>query len=144
MLGYESLKPKHFAVINAFVSGRDVFAELPTGYRKSVCFAILPLVFNSLCGSTGSIVLCVSPLTSLMLDQCSKFSSKGLSVDFVGEAQESSEALNEVKKGRIQLVYTSPESLISNRCCRSMLSSDVYHQNLVAFGVNEAHCVKKW
>ena len=90
MLGYKSLKPQQIAVIKAFVSGRDVFAVLPTGYRKSVCFAILPLVFDSLCSSTDSIVLCVSPLTSLMLDQHSKFSPKELSVEFVSEAQESS------------------------------------------------------
>ena len=101
-------------------------------------------MFDNLRGATGSIVICVSPLTSLLLDQRSKFSPRGLSVEFVGEAQESSEALNEVEKGRVQLVYTSPESLTSNRRCRSMLSSDVYRQNLVAFVVDEAHCVKKW
>ena len=144
MLGYESLKPQQIAVIKAFVSGRDVFTALPTGYRKSVCFAILPLVFDSLRGSTGFVVLCVSPLTSFMLDQHSKFSLKGLSVEFVGDAQESLEAMNEVEKGRIHLVYTSPESLISNCCCRSMLSSDMYHQNLVAFVIDEVHCVKIW
>ena len=68
MLGYESLKPQQIAVIKAFVSGRDVFAALPTGYGKSVCFAILSLVFDSLHSSTASIVLCVFPLLSLMLD----------------------------------------------------------------------------
>ena len=143
-LGYETLKPQQTAVIKAFVSGRDVFAALPTGYKKSVCFTVLPLVFDKLRGSPGSIVLCVSPLTLLMLDQRSKFSPRGLSVEFVGEAQESSEAMNEVKKGKVQLVYTSPESLISIHHCRSMLSSDVYRQNLVAFVVDKAHCVKKW
>ena len=45
-LGYESLKPQQIAVIKAFVSGRDVFAVLSTGYGKSVCFAILSLVFD--------------------------------------------------------------------------------------------------
>ena len=36
---------------------------------ESVCFASLPLVFDSLRGYTGSIVLRVSPLTSLMLNK---------------------------------------------------------------------------
>ena len=71
-LGYAHLKPEQVAVFNAFVGGRDVFAALPTGYGKSVCFAILPHVFDILRGFSGSIVLCVSPLTSLMLDQRSK------------------------------------------------------------------------
>lgn len=35
----------------------------------------------------SSIVVCITPLTSIMLDQHTKFSVKGLRTDFVGEAQ---------------------------------------------------------
>ena len=35
-LGYTSLKKKQLEVITAFLSGRDVFAALPTGYGKKV------------------------------------------------------------------------------------------------------------
>ena len=38
-------------------------------------------------GTTGNIVVCVSPLTSLTLDQHSKFVPHGLQVEFVGEIQ---------------------------------------------------------
>ena len=38
-LGYQKLQAK---VLNAFVGGRDVFVALPTGYGKSLCFALLP------------------------------------------------------------------------------------------------------
>ena len=38
----------------------------------------------------------------------------------------------------------SPESLQTNATWRDMLQSDVYQTNLVAFVVDEAHCVKKW
>ena len=40
-LGYPSLREE--AVVS-FVSGKDVFVVLPTGYGKSLCFACLPLV----------------------------------------------------------------------------------------------------
>ena len=41
-----------------------------------------------LIAKAGSIVICVSPLTSLMLDQQQNFSRYGLATEFVGEAQE--------------------------------------------------------
>ena len=43
-LGYRQLKPEQADVIEAFVKGRDVFAVLPTGYGKSLCYGCLPLV----------------------------------------------------------------------------------------------------
>ena len=42
-LGYANLKPEQLDVVEAFVKGRDVFAVLPTGYGKSLCFGCLPL-----------------------------------------------------------------------------------------------------
>ena len=33
--------------ILAFVSGRDVFVSLPTGYGKSIHYASLPFVFDT-------------------------------------------------------------------------------------------------
>ncbi len=38
-------------------------------------------------GSTGNIVVCISPLTALMMDQQAKFAGYRLSTEFVGEAQ---------------------------------------------------------
>ena len=52
-LGYANLKPEQLDVLEAFVKGRDVFAVLPTGYGKSLCFGCLPLVFDTLLGKEG-------------------------------------------------------------------------------------------
>ena len=41
-LGYVSLKSEQKAVIKDFVTGNDVFAVLPTGYGKSLCYVCLP------------------------------------------------------------------------------------------------------
>ena len=46
----QELKPKQIESIECFVSGRDTFVSLPTGYGKSVIFAILPLLFDFLRG----------------------------------------------------------------------------------------------
>ena len=47
-LGF-SLKDKQLEAILGFMSGKDVFVSLPTGYGKSLIYAViafLPLVFD--------------------------------------------------------------------------------------------------
>ena len=75
--------------MQSFVSGKDTLVILPTGYGKSMIYGVLPKVFDymlgkhklnliDMChynywqlhiGSEGSIVVVVTPLTALMLDQ---------------------------------------------------------------------------
>ena len=45
-LGYDSLKPEQEKVISSFLEGKDMFVNLPTGFGKSLCYAILPLAFD--------------------------------------------------------------------------------------------------
>ena len=70
-LGYTDLKPSQLDVIEGFVQGRDVFAILPTGYGKRLCYACLPYTFDALLhgGERSSIVVIVTPLTAIMKDQ---------------------------------------------------------------------------
>ena len=59
-LGYKKLKQEK--VLRAFVSGNDVFAALPTGYGKSLCFG------SSVHQSAHAIVPPTSELRLLPLD----------------------------------------------------------------------------
>jgi len=49
-MGISSLKPKQMEAILAFLAGKDVFVALPTGYGKSIIFALLPAIFNRIRG----------------------------------------------------------------------------------------------
>jgi len=55
-------------------------------------------------GSIGSIILVISPLTSIMMDQTAKFSPRGLVTDFVGKAQVDNEATKWVMNGLLTFV----------------------------------------
>ena len=71
-LGCLELKPEQIQVASAVLQGRDVFAVLPTGYGKTICYAVLPAAFDALLpGSSPSIVIVLSPLTAIMKDQAS-------------------------------------------------------------------------
>jgi len=74
LLGY-SLKPKQLEAVSTFMSGKDTFVCLPTGYGKSAVYAILPIAFDYLLGmlkfwyktfcivgTHGSIAVVFSPL----------------------------------------------------------------------------------
>ena len=95
-------------------------------------------------GSTGSIVVVISPLTSLMNDQAAKFSPPGLVTDFIFESLVDKEKTRRVLHGRAQLVFFSPENFINNQRYHRMLRSATYKEKLVALVIHEAHCVQDW
>ena len=143
-LGYVSLKNEQETALLAFLRGYDVFVSLPTGYGKSLCYAALPAAFDILkTGRSKSIVIAVSPLIALMKDQVSALSAKGLAVGCV-TSESSDTELAHVRNGHYQLVFFSPEALLGVRRWRQMLQGELYSQRIVAFVVDEAHCVKKW
>ena len=45
-VGYDQLKDEQVNILCTFVEGRDVFVSLPTGFGKSLCYMLLPLVFD--------------------------------------------------------------------------------------------------
>ena len=45
-LGYRELKDEQITAISSFVQGNDIFVALPTGYGKSLIYAVLPYVFD--------------------------------------------------------------------------------------------------
>ena len=71
-LGYLGLKELQLKVVVSFVTGNDIFAVLPTGYGKSLCYACLPGTFDLVHHCTpeeSSIVVVVTPLTAIIEDQ---------------------------------------------------------------------------
>ena len=84
MLGYEQLKKEQEESITEFITGRDVFVSLPTGFRKSLFYTLLPSVFDQLRKvERKSIALVVSPLVALMQDQVTAITAMGISATLI-------------------------------------------------------------
>ena len=143
MMGYEQVKPEQWTAIKAFVSGVDVFVALPTGFGKSLIYATLPLIYDNLKNWKKSIVVVVCPLLALMKDQVDVYSSKGIRAAAVS-SDTNPDIKQRILEGNYQLVFISPESLLTVSRWRGMLKDEPYVSGLVAFVVDEAHCVKKW
>lgn len=143
-LGYEALKTEQESAIVPFVEGNDVFICLPTGFGKSLCYFCLPSLFDILIKKDKwSVVVVVSPLVALMTDQLDILKSKGVSAVICtnkGEAELSQKA---VIDGNHQILFTNPETLFDKEW-RDIWRSPSLIERMVAFVVDEAHCVKKW
>ena len=81
-LGFTNVKPQQLEAILAFCGGKDVL--IPTGFGKTLIFAVLPSLFNTIRRSTTSIVVVLSPLAALMAEQRKKFIPMGVNAEFLG------------------------------------------------------------
>lgn len=71
---------------------------------KSLCFQLPALI-------TGKVVVVISPLISLMHDQCMQLSQRGISSCFLGSGQPDPVVERAALSGAYSLVYLCPETL---------------------------------
>ncbi|KAL5500654.1 hypothetical protein EMCRGX_G012248 [Ephydatia muelleri] len=144
-LGYHDLREHQLHAAKKFLQGNDVFVSLPTGSGKSLIYAVLPFAFDHLRGSEGSIVVVVSPLLSLMKDQVTALCVRGLRAACItGEASSDQQLQASVMNGEFQLLLIGPELLLLHPLWRAMVRVPVYIEKLVAFAIDEAHCIAQW
>ena len=121
--------------MEAVLGGHDVFASLPTGGGKSLCYQLPAVMLQGL-------TLVVSPLISLMKDQVDGAREDGISAAFLNStlsAEEARDTWLALASGTIRLLYASPERL----------SIPAFRSSLARFGlaliaVDEAHCISEW
>src|SRR5260370_38522717 len=103
--GCEAFRPLQREIIDDALSGRDVFALLPTGGGKSLCFQLPALLRDG-------ITIVVSPLISLMKDQVDALQTSGIASTFLNSAlnrHEAVERLRGLNRGEYRLLYVAPE-----------------------------------
>ena len=77
--GFSSFRPLQEEIIRDSLAGRDVFAVLPTGGGKSLCFQLPALVRPGL-------TVVVSPLIALMKDQVDALQAAGVAATFLNSS----------------------------------------------------------
>ena len=107
---------------------------------------LLPKIFDLLHHKSDgtSIIIVISPLTSLMKDQVAMCCSHNVSAVKVTREEDSKKHYEGVISGKFQIVYISPEMIIGTNKWRSTLQEEKYQSRLCGIIVDEAHCVKKW
>src|SRR5215212_5314101 len=77
--GYATFRPLQREICETTLAGRDVFALLPTGGGKSLCFQIPAL-------ARGGLTVVVSPLIALMKDQVDALQAAGVPATFLNSS----------------------------------------------------------
>ncbi|MDR1739244.1 MAG: DNA helicase RecQ [Bacteroidales bacterium] len=139
IFGFKSFKGIQQEVITSVLAGENVFAIMPTGGGKSLCYQLPALILP------GTAII-VSPLIALMKNQVDVvrgFESENTGIAHYMNSSLSQKELKQVKEdiktGKTKLLYVAPETLTKED------NLSFFKQiNISLLAVDEAHCVSEW
>jgi len=133
--GYSEFRHHQSDIIQALLDGQDTLVLMPTGGGKSLCFQIPALIRDG-------VGIVISPLIALMQDQVDALVQSGIRAAYLNSTldnQTQQQTEQQLLNGEIDLLYISPERLMTNR----MLSL-LGQSSISLFAIDEAHCVSQW
>ena len=135
VFGYASFRGPQEAIVRHVIGGGSGLVLMPTGGGKSLCYQV-----PALCRPGLAVV--ISPLIALMQDQVEALQQLGIAAAALHsglEADESQQVWRQLSDGQLDLIYVSPERLLSGDLLERLGSAP-----LALFAIDEAHCVSQW
>ena len=133
--GYGAFRPLQREIIEAALADQDVFALLPTGGGKSLCFQLPALLRPGL-------TVVVSPLIALMKDQVDQLQAAGVAATYLNSTltpEQARSRLSGLHRGEWRLLYVAPERLMLDNW-----QANLKAWNVTALAIDEAHCISEW
>ncbi|XP_073065835.1 ATP-dependent DNA helicase Q-like 4A isoform X2 [Primulina eburnea] len=142
VFGNHSFRPNQREVINATMSGYDVFVLMPTGGGKSLTYQLPALI-------CPGITLVISPLVSLIQDQIMHLLQANIPAAYLNanmDWSEQQEILRELNSDycKYKLLYVTPEKVAKSDVLLRHLESLHARDSLARIVIDEAHCVSQW
>ena len=145
VFGYKSFRPMQKEIINAYLMNRDIFACMPTGSGKSLCYQIPSIMSND------TVTIVIMPLISLILDQSKFLSGLGIKVLYLESGINPNNIniqhmfQNENPEDNVKIIFITPEKLNSYTGTTFNFLSKLYDEGLFKrIVIDEAHCVSQW
>jgi len=132
---FESFLQDQETIIRQVLNGKDVFAVMPTGGGKSLCYQLPALLMQ------GTAII-ISPLISLMKDQVDAAVENGIAAVFMNSSldqREISDVYRRLKENKVKLLYIAPE-----RFAMPQFTEMLKGIPLSLFAIDEAHCISEW
>jgi ATP-dependent DNA helicase RecQ len=133
--GYDEFRPLQEQIVRDALAGRDVFALMPTGGGKSLCFQLPALLRDGL-------TIVVSPLIALMKDQVDALQASGIAATFLNSTLDAGDAKARwrgLHRGEYRMLYVAPERLMLEGFLEKALN-----WNIAQIAIDEAHCISEW
>ncbi|XP_059313580.1 ATP-dependent DNA helicase Q-like 4A isoform X2 [Lycium ferocissimum] len=142
VFGNHSFRPNQREVINATMSGHDVFVLMPTGGGKSLTYQLPALIYPG-------ITLVISPLVSLIQDQIMHLLQVNIPAAYLSsnmEWTEQQEIFRELNSDgcKYKFLYVTPEKVAKSDVLLRHLESLHTRESLARIVIDEAHCVSQW
>ncbi|TFL02687.1 P-loop containing nucleoside triphosphate hydrolase protein [Pterulicium gracile] len=139
---YAQFREQQRDIIEAAISGRDVFVLAPTGMGKSLCFQV-PAV-----AAREGVTIVLSPLLALMKNQASALEAKGVAVaTFCSDTPNKEEVAADMFKAKpnTRILYITPEAMTRTDSQAQRFFDTLYKRGQMnRFVVDEAHCISEW
>ncbi len=133
--GHENFLPLQEEAIECVLKRRDSLLVLPTGGGKSACYQLPAVVLQGL-------ALVISPLIALMKDQVDSLRLNGIPAACINSSlslAEKRQVADQLRAGRLNLVYISPEKLVQPRTLEFFRTLEPGY-----IAIDEAHCISQW
>ena len=135
VFGFQSFRPDQEPIIQSILKKQDVFAVMPTGGGKSLCYQLPAQIMQ------GTAVI-ISPLISLMKDQVDAALENGIPAAFMNSSlshQEITNLYGKIKYNKVKLLYIAPERFVMQHFLEALKTIPVS-----LFAIDEAHCISEW
>ena len=135
VFGFPDFRGLQSDVVAHVNAGGDALVLMPTGGGKSVCYQV-----PALCRPGTALV--ISPLIALMDDQVAAMRELGVAASSLHSEMDQEtqrEVWRELEAGRLDLLYLSPERLLSGNLLQRLA-----RRSIALVAIDEAHCVSQW
>jgi len=135
IFGFKTFLPDQEDIIRSILDHRDVFAVLPTGGGKSLCYQLPAKILD------GTAVV-ISPLISLMKDQVDALRENGISAAYFNSSlapEEKAGVYRSLRNGDLDLLYIAPERFVMPH-----FLEEIKGLSISLFAIDEAHCISEW
>ncbi len=135
VFGFQSFRPNQEEIIKSILNKKDVFAVMPTGGGKSLCYQLPAKVME------GTTVV-ISPLISLMKDQVDAAVENGISAAFINSSlttKETASVFQKLRSNSLDLLYIAPERFAMQNFLETLKTVPISF-----FAIDEAHCISEW